>query len=81
MDKNIYWCKKLGEMKDHAADGKKGFKLSEAHKNKNILQDLGRAALDDSDLATSQILTTMLSITNEELQTVANISASELQML
>ncbi|KAJ7237982.1 hypothetical protein C8J57DRAFT_1727742 [Mycena rebaudengoi] len=81
MDKNIYWRKKIGEMKDHAADGKKGFKLSEEHKRNIVIQDLGRAALDDSDVTTGQILTTILSITEDELQAAGNISASKLQTL
>ncbi|KAJ7120384.1 hypothetical protein C8R44DRAFT_877815 [Mycena epipterygia] len=35
MDKSEYWRKKMGEHKDHAAEGeKKEFKLSAAHKKK-----------------------------------------------
>lgn len=37
MDKNEYWRKKLGEGKDHAADGKKEFKISAAHKKDIVM--------------------------------------------
>ncbi|KAJ7451260.1 hypothetical protein B0H11DRAFT_1742871 [Mycena galericulata] len=78
MDKNEYWRKKLGENKDHAADGKKGFRLS-AEKKKNVaIQDLGRAAMEDDDVQTSEILETMLSITEDDLEAVGNISTEEL---
>ncbi|KAJ7504739.1 hypothetical protein B0H11DRAFT_1669466, partial [Mycena galericulata] len=78
MDKNEYWRKKLGENKDHAADGKKGFRLS-AEKKKNVaIQDLGRAAMEDADVQTSEILETMLSITEDDLEAVGNISMEEL---
>jgi hypothetical protein len=81
MDKHDYWRKKIGESKDHAADGKKAFKISAAHKKDIIIHDLGRAAMDDSDVATSQILSTMLSITDDELQAAGKVSASELTSL
>ncbi|KAJ7115305.1 hypothetical protein C8R44DRAFT_880618 [Mycena epipterygia] len=81
MDKNKYWRKKLGENKDHAADGKKGFRLS-AEKKKNVtIEDLGRAAMEDTDLQTSEILETMLSITEDDLEAVGNISTEELASL
>ncbi|KAJ7328723.1 hypothetical protein DFH08DRAFT_815498 [Mycena albidolilacea] len=48
-----YYRKKLGEMKDHAADGKKGFGLSVAHKEDIVIRDLGQDAIDDTDMETS----------------------------
>ncbi|KAJ7438548.1 hypothetical protein B0H11DRAFT_2254552 [Mycena galericulata] len=47
MEKNDYWRKKLGESKDHAADGKKEFKLSEARKKDIVIRDMG---ITDEDL-------------------------------
>lgn len=81
MDKNDYWRKKLGENKDHAADGKKEFKLSAAHKEDIVIRDIGRAAMDDADVDTSYILLTILNITDDELQAAGNISASQLEAL
>jgi hypothetical protein len=76
-----YYRKKLGEMKDHAADGKKGFGLSAAHKEAIVIRDLGRDAIDDADMETSQILLGMLDITDEDLQLAAGLSPSELTAL
>lgn len=81
MDKNEYWRKKLGEGKDHAADGKKEFKISAAHKKDIVMQDLGRAAMDDADVSTSHILTTMLKITDDDLAAAGKISPEELAAL
>ncbi|KAJ7767719.1 hypothetical protein B0H16DRAFT_1882430 [Mycena metata] len=81
MDKNEYWQKKLEEMKDHAADGKKAFRLSTAHKTDIVTRYLGRLAMDEADVATSHILLTMLSITNEDLADAGKLSDSELQAL
>jgi hypothetical protein len=68
-------------MKDHAADGKKGFGLSAAHKEDIVIRDLGRDAIDDADMETSQILLGMLDITDEDLQLAAGLSPSELTAL
>ncbi|KAJ7473578.1 hypothetical protein B0H11DRAFT_2236415 [Mycena galericulata] len=81
MDKNDYWRKKLGEHKDHAADGKKEFQLSSAHKKEIVIRDMGRVAMDDADVATSHILTTMASITNPELAAAGKLSLPELAAL
>ncbi|KAJ7456357.1 hypothetical protein B0H11DRAFT_2244041 [Mycena galericulata] len=81
MDKNTYWRKKLGESKDHAADGKKEFKLSAAHKKNIILQDMGRATMDEADVATSYILLAVSKITDDELQAAGKLSATELAAL
>ncbi|KAJ7681007.1 hypothetical protein DFH06DRAFT_1078008 [Mycena polygramma] len=78
MDKNEYWRKKLGESKDHAADGKKEFNISAEHKRDIVVRDLGRAAMEDEDLSTSTILTMMLSITDDDLQDVGKVSETEL---
>ncbi|KAJ7709242.1 hypothetical protein B0H16DRAFT_1481093 [Mycena metata] len=59
MDKNHYWRKKLAESKDHAADGKKAFRISAEHKKDIVIHDLGRVAMDEADVSTSHILTTM----------------------
>ncbi|KAF7333104.1 hypothetical protein MVEN_02375700 [Mycena venus] len=81
MEKNEYWRKKLGEGKDHAADGKKEFKISAAHKKDVIIEDLGRAAMDDEDTATGHILTTMMEITDEDLAAAGKISMDEVAAL
>lgn len=81
MDKNDYWRKKLGESKDHAADGKKAFGFSAAHKKEIIILDMGRAAMDDTDLQTGIILLAMLDITDDDLMAVGKVSESELQTL
>ncbi|KAJ7125932.1 hypothetical protein C8R44DRAFT_874342 [Mycena epipterygia] len=81
MDKNDYWRKKMGECKDHAADGKKEFKLSGAHKKDIIIRDLGRTLMDETDVETGLILLTVLGITDDELQAAGNISAEELATL
>lgn len=60
MDKNEYLRKKLGECKDHAADGKKEFKISAVHKKDVVIGDMGRAAMDEADLETGTILLTIL---------------------
>ncbi|KAJ7118170.1 hypothetical protein C8R44DRAFT_625985 [Mycena epipterygia] len=81
MDKNDYWRKKIGEGKDHAADGKKGFKLSDTHKKDIVIRDMGRTAMDEADIDTSQILLAILDITDEDLQIAGGISESELASL
>ncbi|KAJ7485528.1 hypothetical protein FB451DRAFT_1127711 [Mycena latifolia] len=81
MDKNDYWRKKLGESKDHAADGKKEFNLSAQHKQDIVIRDLGRSAMSEADVGTSRILLTMLNITDDELQAAGNISETDLAAL
>ena len=81
MDKNDYWRKKLAEGRDHAADGKKAFSLSAEHKKDIIIRDMGRAAMDDTDLDTSHILLAILSITDEDLQVAGKLSESQLKDL
>ncbi|KAJ7607053.1 hypothetical protein FB45DRAFT_764529 [Roridomyces roridus] len=80
IDKNDYWRKKMGECRDHASDGKKAFELSAAHKKNIILEDLGRAAIED-DMDTSGILLAMLNITDDDLMDVGKISEPELLTL
>ncbi|KAJ7101157.1 hypothetical protein C8R44DRAFT_641506, partial [Mycena epipterygia] len=81
MDKNEYWRKKLGESKDHAADGKKEFKISEVHKKDVVIRDMGRAAMDEVDVKTGKILLTMLEITDDDLHIAGKISATQLAAL
>jgi hypothetical protein len=81
MDKNEYWRKKLGEGKDHAADGKKGFRFSEQHKRDIIIRDLGAAAMDNIDLDTTSILLTMLKIMNDDLMAEGKLSEADLEAL
>ncbi|KAJ7673696.1 hypothetical protein DFH06DRAFT_978939 [Mycena polygramma] len=81
METDDYTRKKMGECKDHAADGKKEFEISAANKKQVVIRDLGRTAMDEEDLDTSRILTTMLSITDDDLQAAGNISAEELKAL
>ncbi|KAF7371797.1 hypothetical protein MVEN_00036400 [Mycena venus] len=81
METDDYYRKKLGECKDHAADGKKEFAISAEHKTDIVIRDLGRAAMDDDDLRTSQILTTMLDITDDDLEAEGKLSHEELLAL
>ncbi|KAJ7115156.1 hypothetical protein C8R44DRAFT_928100 [Mycena epipterygia] len=81
MDKNDYWRKKIGESKDHAADGKKEFNFSAAHKKEIIIRDMGRAAMDDVDIQTGIILLAMLDITDDDLMSVGKVSESEFEVL
>ncbi|KAJ7614870.1 hypothetical protein FB45DRAFT_758179 [Roridomyces roridus] len=80
IDKNDYWRKKMGECRDHASDGKKAFELSAAHKKNIIVEDLGRAAIED-DADTSGILLAMLNMTDDDLMDVGQISEPELRAL
>jgi hypothetical protein len=81
MDKNDYFRKKLGESKDHAADGKKEFAISAAHKKDIIIRDMGRAAMEETDMQTGTILLAIMDITDEDLMAVGKISEDELQSL
>jgi RNA polymerase-interacting CarD/CdnL/TRCF family regulator len=81
METDDYSRKKQGECKDHAVDGKKTFDISDINKTDIVIRDLGRAAMDEEDLNTSQILITMLSITDDELQIAGNISSDEFTAL
>lgn len=81
MDKNEYWRKKVAEGKDHAADGKKAFNISGEHKKEIVIRDMGRAAMEDDDLHTSEILVAMLSISDDDLQAAGNVSESELAQM
>jgi hypothetical protein len=81
MEKDDYLRKKMGEMKDHAADGKKGFKISAGEKRDVVIRDLGRSAMEDTDIETSCLLLAMLDITDDDLLLAANISLSELTAL
>jgi hypothetical protein len=81
MEKDDYLRKKMGEMKDHAADGKKGFKISAGEKRDVVIRDLGRSAMEDTDIEMSRLLLAMLDITNDDLLLAANISLSELMAL
>ncbi|KAJ6563792.1 hypothetical protein B0H19DRAFT_942359 [Mycena capillaripes] len=81
METDDYYRKKQGECKDHAADGKKEFNISAEHKSNIIIRNLGRTAMDDEDLQTSQILTTMLAITDEDLEIEGKLSQEELLAL
>ncbi|KAJ6547032.1 hypothetical protein B0H19DRAFT_990256, partial [Mycena capillaripes] len=79
METDDYLRKKLGEHKDHAADGKKAFSISAAEKTDVIIRDLGRAAINEEDLG--EILSMMLEIDDEDLEAVGRISASEVAAL
>ncbi|KAJ6589185.1 hypothetical protein B0H19DRAFT_1248744 [Mycena capillaripes] len=81
MESDNYLRKKLGEVRDHAADGKKALNISAERKTDVVIRDLGRAALDEDDLATSQILATMLSITDDDLKEAGNLSPEQLEAL
>jgi hypothetical protein len=81
MDKNDYWRRKLAEGKDHAADGKKSFKISAIHKRNIVIEDLGRAAMDDEDVTTSRILSSMLELTEEDMASAGNISVDQVSAL
>ncbi|KAJ7167103.1 hypothetical protein C8R46DRAFT_1219483 [Mycena filopes] len=81
MEVDDYYRKKMGEHKDHASDGKAEFKISAAYKKEVIIRDLGREKMDRDDFATSQILLTMLNLTDEELQVAGKLSPAELKAL
>ncbi|KAJ7318187.1 hypothetical protein DFH08DRAFT_1037124 [Mycena albidolilacea] len=81
MDNNDYWRKKIGVSKDHVADGKKEFGLSAAHKKEIVIRDMGREAMDDTDLQTGIILLAMMDITDDDLMTVGKLSEAELEAL
>ncbi|KAJ7460376.1 hypothetical protein B0H11DRAFT_1736725, partial [Mycena galericulata] len=81
MEKNEYWRKKLGECKDHAADGKKEFTISAVHKKDIVIRDLGREAMDDTDVATGHILKTLLSISDDDLANAGKLSPQALALL
>ncbi|KAJ7323951.1 hypothetical protein DFH08DRAFT_711666 [Mycena albidolilacea] len=55
MAKNGYWRKKIGESKDHAADGKKEFGLSAVDKKEIVIREMRCEAMDDTDLQTGII--------------------------
>jgi hypothetical protein len=42
---------------------------------------MGRAAMEDDDLHTSEILVAMLSISDDDLQAAGNVSESELAQM
>jgi hypothetical protein len=73
--------KKLGECKDHAADGKKVFNISAERKTDVIIQDLGRTTMEDKDLDTGKKIAAMLEIDDDDLQAEGGISALELAAL
>ncbi|KAJ7933476.1 hypothetical protein B0H13DRAFT_2306573 [Mycena leptocephala] len=81
METDDYSRKKLGECKDHAADGKKAFNISAERKTDVIIQDLGWTAMDDKDLDTGKIIAAMLEIDDDDLQAEGGISALELAAL
>jgi hypothetical protein len=81
MDSDDYYQKKMGEHKDHAADGKKEFNISAEHKTDIVIHDLGRAVLDDADIETGRILLTILDITDEDLQKAEKLLAPQLTAL
>ncbi|KAF7344413.1 hypothetical protein MSAN_01922500 [Mycena sanguinolenta] len=68
MEVNDYWRRKLGESKDHAADGKKEFTLSAEYKKQVIIRDLGRAVMEQEDVQTARILLMMLEINDDDLR-------------
>ncbi|KAJ7607525.1 hypothetical protein FB45DRAFT_1131324 [Roridomyces roridus] len=81
MEKNDYWRKKIGENKDHAADGKKAFKLSAEYKKDVVLRDLGRKTMEEADLETAILLLSMNEITNDDLMQTGKISYEELAVM
>ncbi|KAJ6461405.1 hypothetical protein C8R45DRAFT_912233 [Mycena sanguinolenta] len=81
MEVNDYWRKKLGESKDHAADGKKEFALSAEYKKQVVICDLGRAVMEEEDVQTARILLMMLQINDDDLRAVGKISKEELGAL
>ncbi|KAF7361574.1 hypothetical protein MSAN_01191400 [Mycena sanguinolenta] len=81
MEANDYWRKKLGESKDHAADGKKEFALSAEYKKQIVIRDLGRAVMEEEDVQTARILLMMLQINDDDLRDMGKISQEELDSL
>jgi hypothetical protein len=81
MEVDDYYRKKDGEMKDHAADGKKEFHISDSYKETVVLRDLGRTALEDGSVPLSRILQTIPEVTDADIATAGRIPESELESL
>ncbi|KAJ7588432.1 hypothetical protein C8J56DRAFT_785804 [Mycena floridula] len=73
--------KKVAEVKDHAADGKKGFKIAADQKKTVFWRDMGREALDDETVNADYIIQILLKITNKELEAAGDISSEQLSAL
>ncbi|KAJ6462958.1 hypothetical protein C8R45DRAFT_1177843, partial [Mycena sanguinolenta] len=78
MEIDDYYRKKDGELKDHAADGKKECQISAAYKQDVVMRDLGQAVLDDiENPALARILKTLPMISDQDLAEAGKISESE----
>lgn len=80
MDSDDYYRKKDGEMKDHAADGKKEFDISASHKEDIVMRDLGQDLVLEggSQALLSRILQTLAQVTDVERAAAGNITVLEL---
>ncbi|KAJ7578436.1 hypothetical protein C8J56DRAFT_897995 [Mycena floridula] len=81
MELDDYYRKKVGEVKDHAADGKKGFKISKERKKTVVHRDLGQEALEDHSMSPEHIMNILLQITDKELEVAGKISSEQLAAL
>ncbi|KAJ7050444.1 hypothetical protein C8F01DRAFT_1345376 [Mycena amicta] len=76
-----YYRNKLGDNRDHASDGKKGFSLSAAHKKTIVLRDLGRKAIANGLVDEADVLLKTLGVTHEELEAYEGITTAKLATL
>ncbi|KAJ7351580.1 hypothetical protein DFH08DRAFT_806298 [Mycena albidolilacea] len=81
MEVDDYYRKKDGEMKDHAANGKKEFHISDSYKETVVLRDLGHTALEDGSVPLSRILQTIPEVTDVDITTAGRIPKSDLESL
>ncbi|KAJ7578909.1 hypothetical protein C8J56DRAFT_1110943 [Mycena floridula] len=81
MELDDFYRRKVGEMKDHAADGKKGFKISKERKKEVVQRDLGKKALDSTSVSADHVIEILLSITDKELEAAGKMSEAEVRSL
>ncbi|KAJ7331084.1 hypothetical protein DFH08DRAFT_815166 [Mycena albidolilacea] len=79
LQNNVPWIQD-GEMKDHAADGKKEFDISASHKEDIVMRDLGQDLVleGDSQALFSRILRALAQVTDVKRAAAGNITVLEL---
>ncbi|KAF7331459.1 hypothetical protein MKEN_00024600 [Mycena kentingensis (nom. inval.)] len=81
MDKDDYFRKKMGENRDHAADGKKAFKISAEYKKRIVFEDLGRKAIENEIFDDAEILLATLGVDDAQLCEYHQVGKEELQKM
>nr|GAT46943.1 predicted protein [Mycena chlorophos] len=81
MDPDDYFRKKMGENRDHAADGKKAFAISAAYKKNIVLRDLGRKAIADGLVEEEDVMFATMNGEHAELGELEGITTAELAQL